>query len=171
MKHRLVVVTLFAAMTAGVVASSAPSSTLAAPRTPAHPAVFDKTRFVFHLGLAYFAFHHFVYNPYRAGAFKKGAPHRTGRIIKAGVALLVTYHELKKAYDIAKGSNSRTLQALVKPLNGLVGRASHVADRLRGGQYDNTEVTGLVTSANGFSRQATSNGISIKDVPVPGLGS
>lgn len=170
MKQKFLALILFTALTLGVAAASAPSAALAAPRADSHPALFDKTRFVFHLGLAYFAFHHFVYNPYKAGDFKKGAPHRTAKIIKAGVALLVTYHELSKAYSIAKGSNSKTLQTLVKPLSALVGQASRIADKLKGGQYDNTEVTGLVNSANGFSRQATKNGVSIKDVPVPGLG-
>lgn len=84
MKHRLLAAILFAALTTGVVTSAAPSRALAMPHSASHPAFFDKTRFAFHLGLAYFAFHHFVYNPYKAGSFKAGAPHRTGRIIKAG---------------------------------------------------------------------------------------
>jgi hypothetical protein len=70
----------------------------------AHPALFDKTRFVLHLGLAYFAFHHFVYKPYKAGSFKAGASHRTTSIIKAGVALLITYHELKRHTTLPKAA-------------------------------------------------------------------
>ena len=32
-------------------------------------ALLDKTRFVAHLGIAYFCFHHWVSNPYREGKF------------------------------------------------------------------------------------------------------
>ena len=173
MKKRLLVLGLLAALLMGALSPSLAGTASAAPavqsHAQAHPALFDKTRFVFHLGLAYFAFHHFVYNPWKAGSFKAGAAHRTTSIIKAGVALLVTYHELKKAYDIAKGSNSNILRALVKPMTGLIATSNRVANKLKGGQYSDTEVKGTIDSANAFSRTATKNGISIKDIPVPGL--
>jgi hypothetical protein len=153
------------------VAGTAGAAPAVQSHSQAHPAFFDKTRFVLHLGLAYFAFHHFVYKPYKAGSFKAGASHRTTSIIKAGVALLITYHELKLAYDIAKGSSSGVLRALVKPLTGLIATSNRVANQLKGGQYNDAEVKGTIDSANAFSKQATHNGISIKDIPVPGLGS
>jgi len=37
-------------------------------------AFLDKTRFVAHLGVAYFCFHHWVLVPYEHGAFNAGAP-------------------------------------------------------------------------------------------------
>ena len=37
-------------------------------------AIFDKARFATDLGVAFFAFHHWVYGPYKAGAFASGAP-------------------------------------------------------------------------------------------------
>lgn len=170
MKKRLFLLLFVGTLLFGITMPAATGTAHAASHMKSHPALFDKTRFAFHLGLAYFAFHHFVYKPYKAGSFKAGASHRTSSIIKAGVALLVTYHELKKAYDIAKGSSSGVLRALVKPLTGLITTANSVANKLRGGQYNDAEVKGIIDSANSFSKQATHNGISIKDIPVPGLG-
>ncbi len=169
MKKKFLLITLLAALTFSVAMPSATGTAQAASHVKSHPALFDKTRFALHLGFAYFAFHHFVYNPYRAGSFKAHSSHRTRSILSAGVALLVTYHELKKSYDIAKGSNSGVLHALIKPLNGLINTASRVASKLRGGQYNDNEVKGIVNSANSFSKQATHNGINIRDIPVPGL--
>ena len=168
MKRRILLLSLLVALFAGATAPAA-MGTVHAQQVRSHPAIFDKTRFAFHLGLAYFAFHHFVYKPYRAGSFKAGAAHRTASIVKAGAALLITYHELKKAYDIAKGSKSGLLQGLVKPLSGLIGTANRVANKLRGGQYSDAEVRDMTNSANAFSRRATHNGINIKDITVPGL--
>ena len=138
----------------------------AASHLQSHPALFDKTRFAIHLGLAYFAFHHFVYSRYRQGAFKAGAPHRTRNIIKAGIALVFTAHELNVAYGIARKSNSGVLHALIKPLQGLVSTSQRVGDRLRGGQFSDAEVKNVINGANSFSSQATRNGISIKDIKV-----
>jgi hypothetical protein len=168
-KKQLLVFGLVGALLIGALSPALAGSVSAAPavqsHTQAHPALFDKTRFVIHLGLAYFAFHHFVYNPYKAGSFKSGASHRTVSILKAGAALLVTYHELKVAYDIAKGSSSGVLRTLSKPMTGLIATANRVANKLKGGQYNDAEVKSTIDSANAFSRQATHNGISIKDCP------
>ena len=54
---------------------------LAGSVTPSF-AFLDKTRFVAHLGIAYFCFHHWVLKPYQQGAFAGGAPHRISTIIK-----------------------------------------------------------------------------------------
>ena len=173
MKKRLLVLTLVGTLLIGGLSPALAGTVNAAPtvqsHTQAHPAFFDKTRFAVHLGLAYFAFHHFVYNPYKAGSFKAGASHRTTSILKAGAALLVTYHELKVAYGIAKDSNSGVLHALIKPMTGLINTANRVANKLKGGQYNDAEVKSTIDSANSFSRQATHNCRSIKEMPVPGL--
>lgn len=175
MKKRLLVLGLLVALLMGALSPTLAGTANAAPtvqsHSQAHPAFFDKTRFALHLGLAYFAFHHFVYKPYKSGSFKSGASHRTTSIVKAGVALLVTYHELKVAYGIAKGSSSGVLHTLIKPMTGLIATSNRVANKLKGGQYNDAEVKSTINSANAFSKQATHNGISIKDIPVPGLGS
>lgn len=166
MKKHLVALTLVVALLAGAVSPSLGGTASAANRMQSHPALFDKTRFVLHLGLAYFAFHHFVYNRYKSGQFKAGAPGRTRHIIEAGAALVFTAYELNKAYGIAKSCNSHILCTLSKPLSSLVNKANGVGNKLKGGQFSQSEVTDVVNSANGFSQQATKNGISIKDIKV-----
>src|SRR5690349_14945605 len=131
MKSRLITLALIATLLAGVVAPSfAGRASAAAPAAPAasgmqsHAAFLDKTRFLAHVGAAYYAFHHWVYTPYKNGAFKSGTPGRVTAIAKAALALAFSYHELKVAYDIANKSSSKTLHALVKPLNVLIAKAN-----------------------------------------------
>ena len=141
MKSKFIVLGLAAMLLAAVAAPAAGRAGAAAPVAPAagsmqsHTAIFDKTRFLFHMGLAYYAFHHFVYKRYKEGGFARGAPHRFRNIVKAAIAIWFTYHELKKAYQIANNSHSKLLHALVSPLNALIGRANSVHARLSKGQY------------------------------------
>ena len=65
-------------------------------------AFLDKTRFVAHLGVAYFCFHHWLLRPYEAGAFSPDAPHRITTVVKGGVALLFAVHEVRVAQRIAE---------------------------------------------------------------------
>ena len=166
MKRHVIVLALIGALLLGVMSPSVAVPASAASHARSHPALFDKTRFLAHAGLAYFAFHHFVYKRWKEGGFKAGASHRTTNIIKAGIALLFTYHELKKAYDIAKSCHSKILCTLSKPLSALITKANAVANQLRGGQFSTSQVQDLTNSANSFSEQATKGGISIKDIPV-----
>src|SRR5437879_4112962 len=54
---------------------------------------FAKTKFVFHAGLAFGAFHRYIYKPFRNGAFGRPFSHKLA-LIKAAVASLFVYHEL-----------------------------------------------------------------------------
>ena len=49
---------------------------------------FAKTKFVLHSGLAFGAFHRYIYKPYQAGTFKSGAHGRILILVKAGTAAL-----------------------------------------------------------------------------------
>lgn len=169
MKRTLLAITLVLALCAGVLAPSV-AQPAAASTSHAHPMFLDKTRFVLHMGFAYFAFHHFVWNKYKAGAFKSGASGRTANIIKAGIALLFAYHEVKVAYGIAKGSSSKTLQALVAPLDKLGATMSALGTKFKKGQYSDSDLTSLNTQANNFQSGAGKNGYGFQDktVPVPG---
>ncbi len=165
MKRPLLTITLCAALTLSVLAPAvAPATNAAAPaaRPHAHAAILDKTRFVLHMGFAYYAFHHFVYSRFHhkvvasdgtvsyENEFAKGAPHRTANLVKAAVAILFTAHELKVAYDIANKSHSATLHALVKPLNVVVAAVTGEYAKLRGCQAsaeaDTTDTTATPTA-------------------------
>src|SRR4030088_2328381 len=53
---------------------------------------FAKTKVVLHMGLAFGAFHRYIYKPLRAGAFKSGAAGRVKALLKAGAAALFAVH-------------------------------------------------------------------------------
>lgn len=178
MKSKLITLALIATLLASVVAPPfAGRAGAAAPAAPAasgmqsHAAFLDKTRFLAHVGAAYYAFHHWVYTPYKNGAFKSGAPGRIKAIAKAALALAFTYHELKVAYDIANKSSSKTLHALVTPLNALISKANAEVTKLKDGNASTSDLQGFANTATSFSSQAQKNGFKISDiaVPIPGL--
>ncbi len=129
-------------------------------------ALLDKTRFVAHLGVAYFAFHHFVMAPYQQGLFASGTPGRTGKLAKGGIALLFAVHEVKVAQRIASKSNDPLLQKLDSGVAGLAGSFATVGSRMKSGQFKPEDVQGLNGMTQSVSSQAAASGAVIKDVPV-----
>ncbi|HTW84082.1 MAG TPA: hypothetical protein VMD91_08460 [Candidatus Sulfotelmatobacter sp.] len=136
-------------------------------------AFLDKTRFVAHLGVAYFAFHHWVWLPYRLGAFQSGAPHRLSTIVKGGVALLFAYHEVRVAEKIAHDSKDPLLQKFDGALSGLEANFQAVGQKFKAGQFSPQDVASLGASTTSIKSLAQSAGLDIQDkpvpVPVPGL--
>ena len=135
--------------------------------TVTHAAVFDKSRFLLHMGFAYYAFHHFVYARYRQGAFARGASHRVLNFAKAALALAFAYHEVKVSINIANSSHSGFLHALVRPLNALGDKMSSVKNDLQGGNFNDMSMKGLAGTADSFSHQA--GGIAERSTMIPGL--
>ena len=89
---RIVIVTLVLVVFAG---SLAGCGTKTVTQTGANGAVttrtvpnvhFAKTKFVLHMGLAFGAFHRYVYKPWKSGSFSSGAKGRVKAILKAGTA-------------------------------------------------------------------------------------
>jgi hypothetical protein len=136
-------------------ASSQPTST----RPVASAAAFDKTRFVFDVGTAAFAVHHFIYAPFKAGKL-----HGLKADLKAAAAALYAVHALRAAYKIANTGNSKLLHAIVRPLNDLVGTLSSVAGNIRHG--NTSGVTAANSGVASLTGAASSAGIPVKDVPV-----
>ena len=81
---------------------------------------FAKTKFVLHAGLAFGAFHRYIYKPYKAGDFTPVSSHKL-TIVKAGAAGLFAYHEIKIA--LVDAQSSPTLSKLVSPLTRSLRRA------------------------------------------------
>ena len=129
-------------------------------------AFLDKTRFVAHLGVAYFVFHHWVLRPYEQHAFDSGAPHRTSTIIKAGIALLFAVHEVKVAERIAAVSPDPLLHKLNGEVVALGAAFLAVGSRFKAGQFNPTDVQSLSSSTSSLSTDAAAGGAPIKDVPV-----
>jgi hypothetical protein len=129
-------------------------------------AFLDKTRFLAHIGIAYFVFHHWVMNPYHQGSFAQGAPHRTAAIVKGGVAMLFAVHEVRVAESIAHKSKDPLLQKLDAGVAGLMGTFSSVGQRMKSGQFNPQDVTNLDNQTTTLNSDATAGGAHIKDVPV-----
>ena len=80
---------------------------------------FAKTKFILHAGLAFGAFHRYIYKPLRAGDFRHPFSHKL-TIIKAGLAAVFIRHELRLA--LADARASPTLSKLVAPITALQAR-------------------------------------------------
>jgi hypothetical protein len=134
-------------------------------------AFLDKTRFVAHLGIAYFAFHHWVIRPYEQGAFASGAPHRVSSIVKGGVALLFAVHEVDVAERIAATSPDPLLHRLSGAVIALGATFAAVGDRFKSGHFNPSDITSAQGATNSLSGLASAAGIPITDkaVPIPGL--
>ena len=159
MKRTVLAVTLMFALCAGVLAPSH-AVPVSAHTTHAHPAAFDKTRFLAHLAAGYFAFHHFVWKPYKDG--KLHGFHLL-TYAKAALALLFSYHEVKKSYDIAKTSNSKTLQLLLVPMNKLADGFNALSSKVKSRHFSDSDMNNVNSMANGFQGQATKSGFGFKD--------
>ncbi len=181
MRSKVIVLSLLLALVTSALApsiggaarvSAAVHATPVTARAHSNPAFLDRTRFLLHMGAAYFAFHHFVYNRYRNHEFSAGAPHRTRYIVEAGIATLFAYHEVKVALGIANGSSSNLLHALASPLNKLGATMGAIGNRLQGGQYTESDIGSLNGAVSTFGKQADASGYHISDVsvPIPGLG-
>ena len=143
---------------------------VAGPLSTSH-ALFDKTRFVAHIGVAYYAFHHWVLTPYKSGQFASGSAGRTVRLVKGGAALLFAAHELNVAEKVAHNSKDPLLQKLDASLVKLKGSFSNVGGKLKSGQFSDADIKSLDSATSDLSSTSAAGGQTIKDIaaPIPGL--
>src|SRR5437870_1339108 len=119
--------------------SGGPGSALA----PATPHIhFAKTKFLIHAGLAFGAFHRYLYKPFKAGAFAHPLQHKLA-LAKAALAALFIVHQVRKASEDAR--SSATLSRLFSPLSALGASVGALVSRLRAGHAD----AAALDSANG----------------------
>src|SRR5947209_2597206 len=78
---------------------------------------FAKTKFVLHAGLAFGAFHRYIYKPLKQGKFSGGLFHHKVATIKAALAAAFAYHEVKLALKDAR--SSKILSKALSPLLSL----------------------------------------------------
>ncbi len=141
-RGRFAVLVLMAVVVLGVSgcgSSSSTSSNGAGATTGQEHTNFAKTKFVLHSGLAFGAFHHFIYKPYKAGNL-----HGLG-LVKAGLAGLFAYHEVKLALTDAQ--SSPLLSRLVSPLTALQSKFQSLGTALKGGTVDKTAIESANTQA------------------------
>ncbi len=128
---------------------------------------FAKTKFLLHSGLAFGAFHRYIYKPYKAGGFSPPSSHKAA-LVKAGLAALFAYHETKLALTDAR--SSPLLSKLLSPLLALQNRLGAMGSRLKSGSLDSADINAANGDATSLSSQSAAAGAPIKDrsAPIPG---
>ena len=143
-----------AGATSSAVASGPPtSSSDAAPIDSTCPATsttsFAKTKFLLHAGLAFGAFHRYLWKPYRAGTFGKGASGRVTAFVKGGLAALFVKREVRLASEDVK-ADPTLCRAIAAPLASIGNDVQGAVERLKGGDAGGlSTVDSSITSAEG----------------------
>lgn len=172
-----------AAASAGGAATSAAGGATAstsgsAPGTPAASASgqcaaagstsFAKTRFLADAGLAFGAFHRYVYKPLKAGGFSSGTAGRVKTFLKAGAAAAFVLNRLNAAKDNAQADPK--LCKLVPDFSAAGASLSGLVAKLKGG--GGAAALAQTNGAfSGLSSKLSSAGTAVPDkVPsIPGV--
>jgi hypothetical protein len=114
-----------------------------------------KTKFVIHTGLAFGAFHRWIYKPFKKGDFSHPLSHKLA-IVKAGAAGAFVLHEIRIAR--ADAAHSKLLSKVVLPLLGLYGTVQLIRGALHAhhapSSADVNKANSQVTSAESASKAA-----------------
>lgn len=146
--------------------SAAGASSAAGSSTSTGGTSFAKTKFVFHAGLAFGAFHRWIYKPFKAGVFGKPLSHKAA-ILKGVAAALFTYHELKLAYKDAQ--SSKILRPLVAPIGFVIAGVNALHAKIKGGaKPTSADVNGIESGIGNISSLAGAAGNPITEaIPSP----
>jgi len=122
-------------------------------------------KFALHAGLAFGAFHHWIYGPLKAGALKHPTSNKLA-LAKAGLASLFVYHELKLAAGNAK--NSKLLAPLVAPLTAAGNKVDSLKGSITDGSVSESDLNGVNSQLGQIGSTASASGTPIKE-SVPSL--
>ncbi len=129
---------------------------------------FAKTKFVLHTGLAFGAFHRYLYKPFRAGTFTSGTKiHRALVFGKAGGAALFIKREVRLAI-VDVQANPTLCNTLVAPLMALGDGISGVVTKLKGG--DTTAIADAEKGVTAIESAASSGGVTIVEDAKASIG-
>jgi hypothetical protein len=129
---------------------------------------FAKTKFVLHTGLAFGAFHRYLYKPYEASTFKKGASGRTVAFIKGGLAALFVKREIRLASEDVK-ANPTLCKTIAAPLAKIGDSIRAAFDKLKTG-----DASGIVDAnalASSIEDTSAKDRVEIVENDNPDLGS
>ena len=129
---------------------------------------FAKTKFVLHAGLAFGAFHRYIYKPYKEGKFSGGLLHHKLATIKAALAAGFAYHEIKLALHDAR--SSKLLSKALSPLLALQTKLGSLESELKHGSVDGSAITSASSDAGQTSQAGAKAGQPVTDQPTPSLG-
>jgi hypothetical protein len=154
----LLVALALAASACGSSSKSSSTTSAAAPATSAtstNGVKLAKTKFALHAGLAFGAFHRWIYKPLKAGDFAHPLSHKAA-LVKAGLAGAFTYHELGLALHDAQ--SDPTLSKLVAPITDLQNKINGTTSSLKSGHADPAQIEDVNGSIGSIHTQAASAG-------------
>jgi hypothetical protein len=155
--------------TSGTTATPASSNTASASAAGAsscptdNTQAFAKTRFVTNVGLASGAFYQWIFKPYQAGTFQKGADGRTFALVKAGLAGAFAAKQVKDATDNVK-ADPTLCKVFITPMTKLQEQLNSLGDKVRSG--DLAAVTGVATQVEQLKSLAGQEGMKVIDQEV-----
>jgi len=127
---------------------------------------FAKSKFLLHAGLAFGAFHRYLYKPYQAGTFKSGAHGRTLAFVKAGAAALFIKREIRLTSEDVQ-ANPTLCKVIGQPLRTVGDKVQAAVDGLKGG--DVSTITALEGAVQSVKSKASSSGAAIQENTDPPL--
>jgi hypothetical protein len=140
--------------------SSTPGGSGAAAGSTTQTTKFAKTKFVLHAGLAFGAFHRWIYKPAKGGTLRHPFQHPL-TAAKAALAAAFVYHELKLA--LADAQADPTLSKLVAPITALQTKIQSLTGSVKSGGASAGDATGLDSLISSIKDQASSAGQSITE--------
>ncbi len=143
-----------AAGSAGATTASQTTGTATSSASVGH---LPTAKFVLHAGLAFGAFHRYIYKPFKAGQLH-GFTHKLA-LLKAGVAGLFAYHELKLA--VLDAHASPILSKLLAPVDALGNKLKGIGSSAKGGSIDGSSIESANGDITSLSGQAKQSGLSI----------
>lgn len=141
--------------------SSSPSASTPSATATTRSTSLATTKFALHAGLGFGAFHHFIYRPIRAGALTHPTAHKAA-LLKAGLASLFVYHELKLA--AADAQSSKILHPLVAPLTAAADKLKSLKSGVTNGTANGSEIDGLNSQLAGIKGSAAAKGQPINEM-------
>ncbi|MEH3156522.1 MAG: hypothetical protein PGN29_14695 [Gordonia paraffinivorans] len=159
--------------------SAAPTSAVAASGTAttsgsttdcptSNTTSFAKTKFVAHSGLAFGAFHRYLYKPYEAGTFRKGADGRLTAFAKGGLAALFIKREIRLASEDVK-DNPTLCRAIAAPLARIGDTVQTAFDKAKSG--DASGIDSVQSAVSSVSDSSKKDGVDITENDNPDLNS
>ena len=113
-----------------------------------------------HVGAAAGTFHRYLYKPFKAGTFHKGASGRITAIIKGGATALFDEHELRLAIADVKASPA-LCKALIAPLSAAADKFGAMKSKLAGG--DTTSLDSANSDLASISSTSAKDGAPITE--------
>jgi hypothetical protein len=121
---------------------------------------FAKTKFLLHAGLAFGAFHRYIYKPFKAGVFSHPLQHKLA-VAKAAAAALFIVHEVGKAREDAQ--SSAVLRKLFAPLTALAATVATLSAGLKGGHADPAALGSVNGTIESIKHGASSAGAPVTE--------